>query len=121
MYDGLTEFYMSEPARWGSGEADFGVFWRDEYGQNYRVSYVQATGEVYALRLGYADTSVEVLAVVPPDSTEPGEVYYQTLEQVLAGWVNWIHKPNSLQWVRDRLSVTGFWTLAIGQGQRQHG
>ena len=62
----------------------------------YRVSYIQQTGEVYAVATGDFGP-VLVLAIVPPDQ---GEIYYETLNELMEGWAN---RPRTLDWLRDRL------------------
>ena len=104
-YANLDAFYDDNPERRRSGEADYGCWWRD--GQSdyprYRVSYVQKTGEVYAVQLGN-EAKVEVLGIVPPDDDR---IYYRTLDRILEGWADHIHEPGSLNWVRGKLSERG--------------
>ena len=80
--------------------------WRGDLGwfmPRWRVSYVQATGEVYALELG-GRHRLEVLGVVAPDPVEdPAEGnkrYYRTLDQLLEGWAD---EARGIAWVRERL------------------
>lgn len=101
----LAEFYAADPRRRGSGEADYGVWWteRGKPRPRYRVSYIQATGEVYAVALDAQMSKVEVLARVQPDSMKPGDVYYSTLDRILDGWAEECYLPDSLAWIRGRL------------------
>ena len=97
-------FYESDRRRMASPEADYGVWWTNnlERWPYYRVSYVQFTGEVYAIESASGPTSwVLVLGVVPPDSVAVGDVYYRTLDRILEGWA---YSPMHLNWVRDRLA-----------------
>ena len=97
-YLNLQAFYDGDERRRRSGEADYGVNWT-QYGhpfRRWRVSYVHATGEVYAVQFG---GQVEILGRVPPD--ERG-LYYQTLDTVLAGWADGY---KDLGWVRERLAA----------------
>ena len=101
-YPNIKAFYSENEARLRSGEADYGVWWHDGVGSEFwRVSYVQATGEVYAAR--HQDGPVEVLGIVPPD-TDNGGRYYRTLDQLLEGWSQHCGKLNSLAWVREKLA-----------------
>jgi len=107
-YRSLEEFYGANPARRASGEADYGVWWLgDSPRPHWRVSYVHATGEVYAAQLG---GEVEVLGVVPPDEEhigaldQPWEPYYRTLDKILDGWAEHCGQPGGLAWVRERLA-----------------
>lgn len=102
-YPSLQAFYSEDPRRERSGEADYGVHWRSDQGwasPRWRVSYIQATGEVYALELG-GRSRVEVLGIVPPDDVPVGQVYYRTLDKLLEGWSDEGNRP--LSWVRGRL------------------
>ena len=110
-YPSLEAFYCEKEARRRSPEADYGVWWRDDRRSGYcRVSYVQATGEVYALHIG--DEQVEVLGVVPPDPYGGARItyargkfkFYQTLDQILGGWVDKMGEPGGLAWIRERLA-----------------
>lgn len=101
-YPNINAFYDDNPLRRRSGESDYGVWWR-KWGDlgHWRVSYIRATGEVYAVER--PEGPVEILGTVPPD--EEG-LYYRTLNKVLDGWAlseNWY-----LSWVRDRLSAAGY-------------
>jgi hypothetical protein len=98
----LDEFYAQDPRRKASPEADYGVWWY-ETGRNYpawRVSYIQRTGEVYAVST--ASRFVMVLGTIPPDA---GDIFYRTLDRILVGWAEECGKPNSLAWVRKRLAA----------------
>lgn len=93
-----------------SPECDYGVNWthdgtrRPGSWPRYRVSYVKATGEVYAFQ--HQNDSVEVLGIVPPDppsaddvGSKSGHIYYRTLDRILHGWEH----EHDLTWVRERL------------------
>ena len=109
-YPSLEAFYSANEARRRSPEADYGMRWRDAVNPgDYRVSYVQATGEVYALNNWTGQ--LEVLGVIPPDPDERrrdglplGRTYYRTLDRILEGWVDQMRKPGGLAWVRERLA-----------------
>lgn len=113
-YQDIEDFYAANEDRRTSGEADFGVWWT-EPGQpypKYRVSYIHATGEVYAVALNRDDKGpyhgpVLLLGVVPPDDQPDGPVgrrtYYRTLDTILEGWPQRCGQPGGLQWVRERL------------------
>lgn len=97
-YPNIEAFYSEDEARRRSGESDYGVWWTNEQRwPTWRVSYVQATGEVYAVQL-QGMGRVEVLGVVPPDQEE---IYYRTLDKLLAGWSE--EGARSISWVRERL------------------
>lgn len=99
-YLNIEAFYAQNEERRRSGEADYGVWWT-EPGRDWprwRVSYIQKTGEVYAVQL--TGGRVELLGVVSPDDDH---IYYHTLDHILEGWADVIHAPGSLDWVRARL------------------
>ena len=102
-YANIEVFYDENPKRRRSGEADYGVGWRGPDGASWprwRVSYIQATGEVYAVALR-GSGPVQVLGVVPPDDAD---IYYKTLDKTLSGWSDEGDRP--LSWVRERLKRT---------------
>lgn len=111
-FERLQEWYDANEERRMSGEADYGVGWHDgERGQSYRVSYVRATGEIYAVGNRAPVPPVEVLGIVPPDEDEiavtPGKhgvrlPYYRTLDTILDGWADAM-LTGGLDWVRRRL------------------
>ena len=114
-YPSLEAFYSANDARRRSPEADYGVWWRDDRRGGYcGVFYVKATGEVCAVHIG-GQEQVEVLGVVSPDpdeSVQPGYKrrrlpYYRTLDRILEGWIDHIHQPDGLVWVRERLVRLG--------------
>jgi hypothetical protein len=88
----LEEFYAQEPRRKASGEVDFGVMWGDW--PHRRVSWIKATGEVYAVRQNRELDGVEVLGVVGTR---------EELEARLHGWPEHIHIDAGLGWIRERL------------------
>ena len=105
-YENIKAFYDAEPRRRWSGEADYGVRWTNGPGWSYwRVSYIQATGEVYAVseRGRPQDFNVEVLGIVPPDDLTPGRVYYRTLDRLLDGWAK--GGERDVSWVKERLKA----------------
>lgn len=118
-YPSIEAFYNERPERRTSGESDYGVHWHAD-GRNWplwRVSYVQATGEVYAVENGHC--KVRVLGVIPPDPDEryrkdrPGGIawsdrhdcgtYYRTLDKILDGWADPDVTGHDLAWVVQRL------------------
>ena len=111
MYPTLDAYYAADERRLRSEECDYGVHWRLQgWDCRWRVSYVRATGEIYAVHQGSTIGPVFVLAIVPPDHVDDGDrrsCYYATLESVLHGWAQQCGPPDSLSWVRDRLHGAG--------------
>ncbi len=96
----LEEFYGADARRGPSGEVDFGVMWRGYSGgswPSYRVSWIKATGEVYAVRQNREQDDVRVLGVVAERDI---------LEAVLQGWAD--HTTDGIGWVRQQLVAAGF-------------
>ena len=125
MFPDLRAFYSRDARRRSSGEADYGVHWRlNGWPAPWRVSYVQDTGEVYAVYLGLLQPErmivshgpVLALGTVEPDHREPGrrDPYYRTLDAVLAGWPAHCGEPDGLLWVRDRLAAAARTIAAMG-------
>ena len=122
IYPSLQAFYEEDPdGRMRSPEADYGVHWRLEgYPQSWRVSYVQNTGEIYAVHQGMTIHDPRrrtlsygplfLLGVVPPDPVPANDyrsAYYRTLDVILEGWPQHCGPYDGLTWLRDRiLSVT---------------
>jgi hypothetical protein len=112
-YATLTEFYIARPDCLRSPEADYGVHWREagRRGHTWRVSYVQATGEIYAVQLG--NGPVKILGVVEPDPDtrtpgfSGGLTYYRTLDRILDGWADPDVSGFDLAWITRRLQDTG--------------
>lgn len=101
-YSSIEEFYAENEARRQSGEADYGCWWtvpRMDW-PRWRVTYIQKTGEVYAVQLKDGGL-VKVLGMVPPDDDR---IYYRTLDHILEGWADAMHKPGSLVWVERKLN-----------------
>lgn len=118
-FPSLDAFYDDRPApeRRYSPEADFGVHWRTDgrTWPQWRVSYVKATGEVYAVEQTGA-CRVRVLAVVPPDdpADDPDPYhgvtrgrYYFTLDAILDGWADPDTSGHDLAWIEQRLTAAG--------------
>jgi hypothetical protein len=78
-------------------EHDFGVMWREGTRRRprYRVSWIEATGELYALALSEFEhqRKVELLGVVDT---------HEQVEQLLMGWEALSYGESTLEWVRER-------------------
>ncbi|MGZ8734346.1 MAG: hypothetical protein ACXW1M_04105 [Acidimicrobiia bacterium] len=109
----IEQFYEEDPRRRASEESEFGRDWHDGDGVRYEISWVRDTGELYAMSEpagsiisdGLGDENivpmaanlvlVEVLGTI--DAAEE-------VQQVLSGWPEAMTGPDSLAWVRDRLT-----------------
>lgn len=98
-YRSLAQFYLADSRRIDSRERDFGLWWRDgEDGPLHRAAWVRDTGELYLVRLGpqqQGGGAVEILGVFEEQ---------ECLEAVLGGWREAVVAPDSLRWLRERLT-----------------
>lgn len=112
-YDDINSFYLEDPRRRDSGETDFGVWWKDDFERNYRVSWVQDTGELYAVALGEVSiarvSSEEAVTFGGPTDTGFVELLATDLPSIgiveakLQGWPDVCGTAKSLSWVRSRV------------------
>jgi hypothetical protein len=109
----IEEFYDENPARRASEEFEYGRGWSDASGARWELSWVEATGELYAMAEPvepivsdmFGDVNlqamptklvtVEVLGVVAP-RTE--------VERLLWGWTSVMSSSGSMAWVRERVA-----------------
>ena len=108
----IEAFYEQNEARRESAEFEFGSEWTDASDNEYELSWVEATGELYLM--------VEPDAVVTEDifgdflvSNEPvtdltvvviGKVAsLAALEDLIEGWEEAMLDENSLAWLNERL------------------
>lgn len=113
----IEHFYAVNPERRRSLEVDFGVMWTDGglNWPNYRVSWVESTGEFYAVRLAGSRgaSPVELLGVA--EDREAAEV-------ALSGWAEL--DAMRLAWARLRLAGSrddGQETMLLERIVRVHG
>jgi hypothetical protein len=110
----VEEFYSDDERRRRSPELDYGVWWRHR-GILYRLTWVDATGELIAVQLSaprvHALTEPIGFAVIGGDA---GSVYVlgtiasrDAVEQLLDGWADICGHDDSLVWVRRQLADAG--------------
>lgn len=107
----LEEFYDDNTERRRSPEADYGVMWKISASHHpFRVSYIRDTGEIYAVQQGPEIGPVHLLGQVPADQVvnERTDLYYQTLEDTLAGWPEQSMQKDNLVWITNRLQNAGY-------------
>jgi hypothetical protein len=107
----LEQFYDADPRRRHSEELEFGTDWY-EGGARTQVSWVEATGELYAMRdpLGHLETELFGEESVDPVAVDDLGVQVlgivngrDAIAAVMSGWENAMPTgPDSLAWVRDR-------------------
>lgn len=112
-YPSLRAFYRQRDRK-TSPEADYGVHWHTRrrlgraWSVPWRVSYVQATGEIYATPAD-GNGPVRVLGVLQADHEfRPGQgVWYAQLDRVLEGWADPEVTGGWIGWVRGQLAARG--------------
>ena len=111
----IEEFYDADPRRRESEEIEFGREWSDANGMRTELSWVAATGEVYAMAEPAGSVEMDPFCDTRVDDLPTEALTVEILgmlddraavDQLLAGWEDAMNKkPNSLQWVRDRLAA----------------
>ena len=115
-FPSIEAFWLDNPAREKSEEADFGCHWHEPGDQyRWRVSYIRNTGEIYCVRLSPQEGPVEVLGRVPPDPVDEGRPrwgtdnrYYRTADLVLDEWAARCASEDGLSWLRSTLEKAGY-------------
>ncbi len=114
----IEDFYSADERRRQSAEYEFGNNWFDNRGSRYELSWVEDTGELYAMlelsaeagtwtpfgdievdRVKVDDVVVTVLAVIPER---------KAVEQLLDGWAAHMEEPDGVHWVAGRLADAGY-------------
>ena len=97
----VEEFYEQDPRRQTSEEVEFGRDWY-QGDMRFEVAWVVDTGEVFAMaepssrrNITTESVTVEVLGVV--DGRD-------AVTALLSGWEDAMQQPDSLTWVRTRVS-----------------
>jgi len=93
----IEAFYADDPRRRASGEVDYGVHWTEPGSRwpQYRVSFVEETGELYAAELKplpIDEGRVELLGKF--DDRE-------AVDRALRGWPD-ACGPGGMDWIRAR-------------------
>jgi hypothetical protein len=100
--------FYDVPDRRSSGESDFGCWWWDGpqgYSDQWRLSVVEVTGEIYAIReRPLMRDAGEGARVVLLGSLGP-DLRYEKAHACLAGWEEICGQAESLQWVVDRVKL----------------
>jgi hypothetical protein len=107
----IESFYEQNEARRESAEFEFGGEWTDASDNEYELSWVEATGELYLMvepdahrhrgrvrRLHWCRTKSHDLTVVIIGKAAS----LAALEDTLLGWEDAMLEPNSLEWLLQR-------------------
>ena len=113
----IEQFYTADERRRRSVEVEFGNNWFDAKGSRYELSWVEDTGELYAMLelvpeadswTPFGDIEVEAVSVdsvlVQVICTIPT---LEEVERILSGWSEHMSDPNGVAWVADRLRANG--------------
>jgi hypothetical protein len=111
----IETFYEQNEARRESAEFEFGGEWTDEADNEYELSWVEATGELYlmiepdAQVTGGAFGDFHVTPEVVTDLTVViigKSASLAALEDTLLGWEDAMLEANSLAWLHQRFPTT---------------
>jgi len=113
----IEQFYSADERRRQSAEVELGTNWFDAKGNRYELSWVEDTGELYAMLelvpeadswTPFGDIEVESMpvdrVVVHVICTIPT---LADLERILAGWPDHMARANGIAWVAERLQAEG--------------
>jgi hypothetical protein len=113
----IEQFYSADERRRQSAEVEFGTNWFDAKGSRYELSWVQDTGELYAMLelvpeadswTPFGDIEVETVSVegvvVHVICTIPT---LEDVERILTGWPAAMAAPNGMEWVIEQLGANG--------------
>ncbi|MGH9095954.1 MAG: hypothetical protein ACRDWB_00865 [Acidimicrobiales bacterium] len=113
----IEDFYSADERRRQSAEIELGTNWYDAAGNRYELSWVEDTGELYAMLemvpgaesfTPFGDIEIPKTPVDEVVVTVVGYVpTREELEMVLAGWEAEMAKPDGITWVADRLRQNG--------------
>ncbi|HEY5266471.1 MAG TPA: hypothetical protein VIJ40_06640 [Acidimicrobiales bacterium] len=108
----IEAFYEQNEARRESAEFEFGNEWTDAVDNEYELSWVEATGELYLM----VEPEAQITEDMFGDFSVSGEVVSDltvvvignatslaALEDLIDGWEEAMLDPNSLAWLHDRL------------------
>jgi hypothetical protein len=113
----IEQFYSADERRRQSAEVEFGNNWFDAKGNRYELSWVEDTGELYAMleltpgagtwtpfgdvEVGDAQVDTLVVTVLGTVATR------DDVEELLSGWADHMAGSDGVHWVADRLQAAG--------------
>ena len=113
----IEQFYSADERRRQSAEVEFGNNWFDILGNRYELSWIEDTGELYAMLelvpeadswTPFGDVEVEHVPVDSLVVTVLGTVPTRDeIEALLDGWADHMSGPDGVHWVADRLQAAG--------------
>jgi len=108
----LNDFYDADPRRRASEELEFGSDWSDG-GARTQVSWIEATGELYAMRDPLGGLVTDVIGDTRATPVSDEQLTVEVLGTVatrddidarLAGWEDAMPDRGSITWVRERVT-----------------
>src|ERR1017187_8789001 len=111
----IESFYEQNEARRESAEFEFGGEWTDPSDNEYELSWVEATGELYLMIEPDAQITEDAFGafIVHPGIVTDLPVVIigkspslGALEDTLFGWEDAMLEPNSLVWLHQRFPTT---------------
>jgi hypothetical protein len=113
----IEQFYSADERRRRSVEVEFGNNWFDAKGNRYELSWVEDTGELYAMLeltpeadtwSPFGDIEVEDAKVDSLMVSVLGNVATRDeVEQLLDGWAGHMVEADGVHWVAERLREAG--------------
>jgi hypothetical protein len=113
----IEQFYSADERLRQSSEVEFGNNWFDAKGSRYELSWVEDTGELYAMLepvpeadswTPFGDIEVEDVKVDTLVVMVLGTIATQVeVEQLLDGWADHMAQPDGVHWVAERLQAAG--------------
>jgi len=113
----IEDFYSADERRRQSAEIELGTNWYDAAGNRYELSWVEDTGELYAMLemipgagsyTPFGDVEVEQIPIDEVMVTIVGYIpTREEMEKVMAGWEAEMAKPDGITWVAERLRQLG--------------
>lgn len=107
----IESFYEQNEARRESAEFEFGSEWTDESENEYELSWVEATGELYLMVEPDATVNEDIFGDFLVSDEEISDLTVViigkvasliALEDVLQGWEEAMLEENSLAWLYER-------------------
>ncbi len=108
----IESFYEQNEARRESAEIEFGDEWTDASDNEYELSWVEATGELYLMVEPDAQVNEDIFGDFFVEDEPVNELTVvvigkfdsrAALEDRLAGWEDAMLEDNSLAWLKQRV------------------
>ncbi len=120
----IEQYYSADERRRQSAEVEFGTNWFDAKGSRYELSWVEDTGELYAMLepvpeadvwTPFGDIEVEDVAVDSLAVVELGTIATRAeVERILDGWEQHMAQPEGVEWIAEQLRAAGIARPAAG-------